>query len=101
VEIVKSQGDGKVTLVVSGKLSAATAEEFGAAVETAISESPAIILDFKEVNYLASAGLRVLVSAQKRLKAGGGALTLINVGKTIMDVFEVTGLDEVLDIHKS
>jgi anti-sigma B factor antagonist len=99
MEIVKNLSEGKVTLSLNGKLSAATAGEFNAAVEEALGESPALILDFKNVNYLASAGLRVLVAAQKKLHASGGSLTLLNVGEEVMEVFEVTGLDEVLDIR--
>jgi anti-sigma B factor antagonist len=100
MEIVKSQENGEITLAVSGKLSAATAEEFGTVVEAAVSESQAVILDFKEVSYLASAGLRVLVAAQKKLQAGGSVLTIINVGESVMEVFEVTGLDDVFKIQK-
>jgi anti-sigma B factor antagonist len=101
MEIVKSQEDGKITLAVSGKLSAATADECGTAVEAAISESSAIVLDFQELSYLASAGLRVLVSAQKKLMAAGGSFAIINVSEAVMEVFEVTGLDDVLDIRKA
>jgi anti-sigma B factor antagonist len=100
MEIIKTLSDGKVILAVIGKLSAATAEEFRVAVDAVIPESQAVVLDFKEVSYLASAGLRVLVSTQKKLKAQGGVLTIINVGETIMEVFEVTGLDDIFDIQK-
>jgi anti-sigma B factor antagonist len=100
METVKSLSDGKIILSVNGKLSAAAAPEFDAAVEDALGESDTLVLDFKEVSYLASAGLRVLVSAQKKLSARGGALSLVNVRNEVMDVFEVTGLDEILDIRQ-
>jgi anti-sigma B factor antagonist len=99
MEITRKQADGKLTLAVSGKLSAGTAEEFGAAVDAAISECPAIILDFGQLDYLASAGIRVLMAAQKKLKASGGTLTILNVAESIMEVFEVTGLDDIFDIQ--
>jgi anti-anti-sigma factor len=100
MEIVKSQQDGKVILEITGKLSAASAEEFGAAVDAVVAESKTLVLDFKKVSYLASAGLRVLVAAQKKILVGCGALTIINVDDTVMEVFEVTGLDEVFDVRK-
>jgi anti-sigma B factor antagonist len=99
MEIVKSTSEGAIVLSLSGKLSAATAGEFNASVEEALGESSALILDFKGVDYMASAGLRVLVAAQKKLSASGGSLSLINVGKTVMEVLEVTGLDEVFVIR--
>jgi anti-sigma B factor antagonist len=99
MEIVKSLSDGKIILSVNGKLTAATTPEFDTAIEEALGESDALVLDFKEVSYLASAGLRVLVSAQKKLSAREGALSLVNVRSEVMDVFEVTGLDEILDIQ--
>jgi anti-sigma B factor antagonist len=101
MEIVKSLSEGKIVLSINGKLSAATAQEFNAAVEGAMGEAAALILDFKGVSYMASAGLRVLVAAQKRLSAAGGSLTLLNVRKEVMEVLEVTGLDEVLDIRQN
>jgi anti-sigma B factor antagonist len=99
MEIVKTNNGDILTLEISGKLSAATAEEFGAAVDAAIGESLKLILDFKEVSYLASAGLRVLVSAQKQITAKSGSLSLINVAEDVHEVFEVTGLDDVFDIQ--
>jgi anti-sigma B factor antagonist len=100
MEIGKIRSEDKIVLSPQGKLSAATAGEFNAAVEEALGESSALVLDFAGVDYLASAGLRVLVVAQKRLSASGGSLTLLNVGKAALEVFEVTGLDEVLDIRR-
>jgi anti-sigma B factor antagonist len=99
MEIVKTISADVVTLAVTGKLSAATADEFSAAVDLALGETQNIVLDFKELNYLASAGIRVLVSAQKKLKASGGTLCLFHVCEEVMEVFEVTGLDDVFDIR--
>ncbi|MDR2444527.1 MAG: STAS domain-containing protein [Spirochaetaceae bacterium] len=98
MEIVKSPTESKITLCVKGKLSAAAVPEFKAAVEEALGESQTLVLDFKDLDYMASAGLRVLVSVRKRL-SGGGSLTLINIRSKVREVFEVTGLDEVFTIR--
>ncbi|MDR1957405.1 MAG: STAS domain-containing protein, partial [Treponema sp.] len=74
--------------------------EFGVAVDAAIAECKQIVMDFKDVSYLASAGLRVLISAQKQLKALQGSLSLRNVREDVFEVFEITGLDDVFDIQK-
>jgi anti-sigma B factor antagonist len=99
MEIIKSSTEDKITLFVKGKLSAATAQEFNAAVEETLGESRTLVLDFKDVDYMASAGLRVLVVVQKRLNADGGSLTLLNVRSDVREVFELTGLDEVFTIR--
>jgi anti-anti-sigma factor len=95
MEITRKQADGKLVLAVSGKLSAGTAEEFGAAVDAAINDCPALVLDFGRLDYLASAGIRVLIAAQKKLKASGGTLVLCNVNESVKEVFQVTGLDDI------
>ncbi|MFP3089597.1 STAS domain-containing protein [Treponema sp. TIM-1] len=100
MEIVKTQSEGKTVLTISGKLSTTTAPEFSAAMEEVLASSNALVLDFTGVDYLASSGLRVLVMVQKRLYASGGALTLRNVRKEVMEVFEVTGLDDIFDIQR-
>jgi anti-anti-sigma factor len=92
MEITRTEADGKLTLAVSGKLSAATAEEFGEAVNAAIKDCSNLILDFKELTYLASAGIRVLMAAMKKLKATGGRLLLLNVNENIMEVFDIPAM---------
>jgi anti-sigma B factor antagonist len=99
MEVIKTKTEDTLILGISGKLSAATAEEFGAWVDDAIEESKHIEMDFKEVSYLASAGLRVLIAAQKKLTAAGGVLSLRNVHEDVFEIFEITGLDEIFDIQ--
>ncbi|GHV69497.1 anti-sigma factor antagonist [Spirochaetia bacterium] len=99
MEIVKTSADTGITLAISGKLSAATAEEFGTAVDAAVEETGALVLDFAGVTYLSSAGLRVLIGAKKKLKAKGGSLLILHVGEVIQEVFEITGLEDVFDIQ--
>jgi anti-sigma B factor antagonist len=98
MEIIENRNGDVLTLSLNGKISAATAEKFNAAIESAITGTDKLVLDFQGVNYLASAGLRVLVSTQKQLKTRFGSLRLINVNETVRETFEVTGLDDLLDI---
>jgi anti-sigma B factor antagonist len=99
MEVVKTGTEKGITLAVSGKLSAATAEEFGAAVDAAVGETGDLVLDFAEVTYLASAGLRVLLGANKKLKAKSGSLLILHAGEAIQEVFEITGLEDVFSIQ--
>ncbi|MDR3342821.1 MAG: STAS domain-containing protein [Treponema sp.] len=106
MEIQKTQADGVVIAVLSGKLNAASSEEFAAALDEAVQEAesiaqpPSLRLDFRGVRFLASAGLRVLVATQKRLNSKAGTFTIVNVGEDVKEVFTVTGLDDVFNIVK-
>jgi anti-anti-sigma factor len=99
MEIGKTILEDKIVLSLDGKITAAAAGEFNTAVEEALGESSALVLDFAGVEYMASAGLRLLVMAQKRQGVVGGSLILLNVRKEVMDVLELTGLDKVFDIR--
>jgi anti-sigma B factor antagonist len=99
MEISKILTDGLVTLAIKGRISAAEAGDFSVKVDEALSESSMLRIDFKGVNYIASAGLRVLVSTQKKITAAKGKLTLVNVNEDVMEVFEVTGLDDILNFE--
>jgi len=99
MEVRKTIEDGILTLSVFGKLSTTTADTFGQVVEEAIGETQRLVLDFKEVSYLASSGLRVLISAQKKLELKKGSMTILHVNSDLKEVFEITGLDEMLDIQ--
>jgi anti-sigma B factor antagonist len=99
MEIGTTLTDGVMTLSIKGRLTAAEAGELGAKVEEALKESSILRMDFAGVSYLASAGLRVLVSTQKKISAAKGKFTLANVNEEVMKVFEVTGLDEFLQFE--
>jgi anti-sigma B factor antagonist len=102
MEIIKKTTNGTVTLAVEGKLSAAQAEEFSDAVRAACAEADTLTIDFGGVSYLSSAGLRVLVSAHKSLKARGGALSVSNVRKdSVREIFEITGFDTLITVEPS
>jgi anti-sigma B factor antagonist len=98
MKIAKTESEDTITLTVEGKLSAATSEEFDAMVESVLDSEKKIILDFQDVSYLASAGLRVLVSAQKKLALCSRTLSIINICDNVREVFEITGLDDVFEL---
>ena len=86
-----------VSFALEGRLDANSAPEL----EEALAGIPAdchLVLDFEELAYISSAGLRVLLSMQKRLQAQG-SLKLIHVHPSVMEIFEVTGFTDLLDIE--
>jgi anti-sigma B factor antagonist len=99
MELEQIQNGAEITMKVSGKLTAGTAEEFGALISDALTKTSHLVLDFQAVSYVASAGLRVLVASQKKLDAAGGTMMLRNLKSDVLEVFQITGLDTVLTIE--
>ena len=97
MEIKKENKNGTVNVAVSGRIDTTTAPVFESELKESYDSCDAIALDFADVEYISSAGLRVLLSAQKIMSRKGG-MTLRNVGADIMEIFEVTGFSEILTI---
>ena len=83
-------------ILFSGRLDASQAEKVRSVLDT-INET--CILDFRELNYISSAGLGILLGTQKRLDDTGNSLKLINLNRHIRDIFIVAGFDFVFDIE--
>ena len=96
---VNTQKDGtKLTVSAEGKLGTTAAPELEKAVKNNISGVTELVFDFGKLEYMASAGLRVLLSAAKVMKKQG-SMKIINVTQPVMDVFTFTGMADVLDIE--
>jgi anti-sigma B factor antagonist len=99
MEITIQQEGDCLVLVVAGKLSAATAGELGAAIDKAVTQTENLCADLAAVDYVASAGLRVFISAKKQMGAKGGQFTLRGVNPDVQEVLEMTGLDSIFEIQ--
>ena len=93
-----TQGDA-LTLALEGRLDTTTAPQLQDVLMPAFEQSKTIVLDFAQIEYVSSAGLRVLLMGAKAAKASGGTQTLINVSGEVQEVFEMTGFDSVLTIR--
>lgn len=98
MEITKTQNDATLTLALEGRLDTTTAPQLEAEIKESLAGITALILDLKELAYMSSAGLRVLLSAQKIMNKQG-SMVIHNVNDTINDVFEVTGFCDILTIE--
>ena len=87
-----------LTVHLSGELNTLTAPELSALLNKELGGVKALTLDFKECDYVSSAGLRVLLSTFKQMKAAKGNMALSNVGENFMDVLQNTGLNAVFGI---
>lgn len=88
----------KLTLAVEGKLGTTSAGELEKAVKDNINGVTELVFDFEKLDYMASSGLRVLLSAAKVMKKQG-SLKIIKVTPAVMDVFTFTGMANMLDIE--
>lgn len=89
--------NGRVLMKVEGRLDTTTAPELEKTINGEGEELQNLVLDFEGVDYISSAGLRVLLTAQKKMNAQG-YMELINVSEAVMYIFEMTGFAEILVI---
>ena len=100
MDIKKSKQNDNLVVSIKGRLDTNTAPELEKAVKDNISGVTDLVFDFGKLDYMASAGLRVLMSAAKVMKKQG-SMKIINVTTPVMDVFTFTGMADVLDIEKA
>lgn len=94
--IDKKLENGKLTLALTGRLDSNTSPDLEAAVK--LDGVDELVFDFAGLEYIASAGLRVLLGAQKTMSAKGGKMLVANPNEMVKGVFGMTGLDSVFEI---
>ena len=91
--------DGKtLNVALEGRLDTVTAPELEASLREDLEKADNLVLDFGKLDYISSAGLRVLLSAHKSM-AGKGGMKVTNVNEIVNEVFEVTGFSDILTIE--
>lgn len=94
----KKVENNAATLKISGRVDTTTAPEFEAIMDECVVDLEKLILDCNEMEYISSAGLRVILKVQKLMNKQG-EMKLINVNETIMEVFDITGFADILTIE--
>lgn len=97
--ITKNAEGEKLTLHVQGRLDTTTAPQLEAELKDSVGGVSELVLDFAGLDYISSAGLRVLLSTQK-VMTRQGSMVVRNVSGDIMDVFELTGFSGILTIER-
>ena len=95
IEIKKNQ---ETIIEIAGRLDTITAPALDKTINEEIGDTENIVLDLKGLEYISSAGLRVLLGAQKKMQKNG-SMKLINVCEEVMEVFEMTGFADILVIE--
>ena len=98
LNIEKTTNASELTVAVAGRLDTTTAPELEKKLKASLDGVTALIIDMAALEYISSAGLRVLLSAQKTMNKQG-AMKVVHVGETIMEIFEVTGFSDILTIE--
>ena len=92
--------DGTVSFALEGRLDTTSASEFDAAVNKTLAEAKAVVFDFTKLEYLSSAGLRVLLTTQQTMEETGRPdVTVRGANDEIKGIFAITGFDNVLNIE--
>ena len=98
LNIEKKKEGSKLELVLTGRLDTTTAPELEKELKASMDGVTALIIDMAALEYISSAGLRVLLSAQKIMNKQG-TMKVLHVNETIMEIFEVTGFSDILTIE--
>jgi anti-sigma B factor antagonist len=97
---IKQEKDGeKLTVALEGRLDTTTAPSLEEEVKNSIEGIKELVFDLKDLVYVSSAGLRVLLSAQKTMNKQGNMI-IRNANEEVMEIFEVTGFIDILNIEE-
>ncbi len=98
LNISKNLTDGKETITLEGRLDTVSSPEFEKELKGSLDGVSELVLDFEKLEYISSAGLRVLLVAQKMMADKGG-MKVTHVNETITEIFEVTGFSDILTVE--
>ena len=96
--ITKKQNGEVLEIAIEGRLDTMTSPELEAELNKSLDGVETLVINFSKLDYISSAGLRVLLSAHKTMSTRGG-MKVTNVNEIVQDVFEVTGFADILDIE--
>ena len=99
MNITKDYAEKELTLSVEGRIDSITSQELENEINDELGNFNSLIIDFADLEYISSAGLRVLISTQKKLKAENIPFTIRNVNDNVNDIFRMSGFDKILKIE--
>ena len=98
LNIEKKFEDKLLTVTLDGKMDTNTTPQVANEIESDLENAEALVFDMKDLKYISSAGLRLLLSLHKKMREKGG-FKLINVNETNMEILDFTGFTDILDIE--
>ena len=98
MEAIITKEEGKALVAITGRLDTVTSEELKQQLAEADIGNCDLELDFTQVEYISSAGLRLLVALQKQALAGGSKMTVKNINRVVQEVFKVSGMNKAITV---
>ena len=98
MKIIKKTNGASLEIALEGRLDTMTAPELEAELSKSLADAEDLTLDFSGLEYISSAGLRVLLTAHKAMMGKGG-MKIVHVNDVVQEVFEVTGFSDILTIE--
>ena len=99
MDIMKDYNEKELTLSIEGRVDTITSQDLDKEISEEIGNFNSLILDFTGLEYISSAGLRVLIATQKKLKAENTPFVIKNVNDTVGEIFRMSGFDKILKIE--
>lgn len=100
MNITRNENDEKITLLLNGRLDKLSSPMLEETINKEIEKKKDIVIDFKNLEYISSAGLRILIAGEKQLKSVGKSMEIINVNDDVMSILKVTGFVYILNIKR-
>ncbi len=102
MEISAEREGGAVIARANGRIDSSNSREFHSGLEAVVThDDSAVVLNFEDVSYISSAGMRVILLAAKSLQSSGTKFALCSMDEPIREVFKISGFDKIIPIHGS
>lgn len=99
MNVIVTDCESYVRVIVEGRVDTNTSPQLQQAILNAFQKSKDVVVDFLNVPYISSAGLRALLIGQKTAASKGGSMKLTNVSETVMEILNMTGFSKILKIE--
>ena len=94
----KNQDGNRLTVALDGRIDTLTVPQLESELKPLLNGITELVLDFAQVAYISSAGLRVLLATQKSMRTAGGSLMITNAVPAVREVFDITGFSDILTL---
>lgn len=102
MDISAERESGAVIARAAGRIDSSNSREFHSGLEAVLTDDdPAVVLNFEDISYISSAGMRVILITAKSLQSKGVKLVLCSMNDSIREVFKISGFDKIIPIHDS
>ena len=99
MKVSKNYNNKELTMTVEGRVDTITSKDLDKEINAELGNFDSLIMDFANLEYISSAGLRVLITTQKKLKAENVPLVIKNVNDTVNEIFRMSGFNKILKIE--